>query len=666
MRKWKKNSKPEGKSTMKLQRLIPSVSQGASLSRGLMLGIYLLFSSYAATLPPLESLGRTTKLRILVDKVMQPVAGWHTEEWMIRATAQAGFNVYCPRIGYDRPKELRQVAQWCKKYGIYFMPWMRGTLPAPQDASAAGRRLVWANGVEQPLWSPNPDELWKWMEHYVVQYARLSREIPSVLGVFFDFENYAPGRVRNAYSLSYDDWTLQRFAQEKGISIPSLPFQQRAKWLKTHRLHAAFETFQIRLWREHCRALRQAVDRINPRFRFCVYPAPGTPFIQQAIYPEWATAQAPLLLADASTYGRPSNTLPQSVALQKNRKKLLQNRKIPEKAGIPFLYLGGIDPVVHGADPEFCGKNAVAISDCVDGYWVFYEGPKYQEDHPHYWRWFTWANRMIQQGHLDAWKQPRVEPETWFDRLFAKVRPLLSTIQAPRTQIGAPITYPTVQLRGPHVLLFPAQQGQTIQIRLRLHRVGHYTDGLVWELQSPDWKILRQGKAPLAQKKATIQFSASRSGLYKLAVDAGSNAWSVPSANVPLGVVCSEGLHLIHGPYQLYFTLPPGASSFRITFSGEGTETVHLRVLDPQNHVVAEGETSPQKNTATVQIHPTPTNRAGPWTLETTKASSGILEDYFLRFAGGICPVLSFHREAVFQKRVRNSEAGKPAPAASH
>ena len=46
-----------------------------------------------------DRLGRDVKLKILVDKVMQPEANWTTEEWMVRETAEAGFNVYSPRHG---------------------------------------------------------------------------------------------------------------------------------------------------------------------------------------------------------------------------------------------------------------------------------------------------------------------------------------------------------------------------------------------------------------------------------------------------------------------------------------------------------------------------------------------------------------------------------------
>ena len=47
------------------------------------------------------------------------------------------------------------------------------------------------------------------------------------------------------------------------------------------------------------RKLRQAVDAINPEFLLVLYPAPGTLLMTEALYPEWATARAPMVLADA-------------------------------------------------------------------------------------------------------------------------------------------------------------------------------------------------------------------------------------------------------------------------------------------------------------------------------------------------------------------------------
>ena len=118
-----------------------------------------------------QELGRTAKLTILVDKVMQPVEGWVTKEWMVKAAADAGFNVFSPRRGHERLDEVRQVTEWCQKYGIYHMPWMRGSLEAPKGPEADGKRVVWASGNEQPLWSPNSDEFWEWTARYIIEYA---------------------------------------------------------------------------------------------------------------------------------------------------------------------------------------------------------------------------------------------------------------------------------------------------------------------------------------------------------------------------------------------------------------------------------------------------------------------------------------------------------------
>jgi len=591
----------------------------------------------AASLPDLEAMGRSVKFRIVVDKVMQPVEEWTTKEWMVREAAEAGFNVFCPRAGFDRLDEVRQAADWCAKYGILYMPWMRGTLKASMDdASAAGRRLVWENGVEQPLWSPNADELWQWMTRYIVEYAKLSRSRPALIGVFLDYENYAPGRVRNAYSLSYDDAILAKFAKLRGIDLPDLPLDQRRKWLEEQGLFEAFRAFQIGEWRRRCRELRKAVDAYNPKFRFCVYPAPGTPFIREAIYPEWATKDAPLILADACTYGRPSRFIPQERALEMNREKLLQNVQIPQAAGIPFIYLGGIDPVVAGADPEFCGKNAVMISQATDGYWIFYEGPKYDKDHPHYWKWFTWANRAIAAGRLDAWREPRKEPEDWFAGIFASGGGL-EKIALPSFPPGM-VTYKPVHFRGEHLLILPARKGRPVHVRLRHRPVGKYVSPLAWEVRDNEMHVLKKGKIP-DKSAETVTFEPTADGVYLMAVSAGSCAWSVEAADVPVGVLAAPKVHLIGGPYRLWFTVPPGVKQFRIRFKGEGLETIRVSVLDPRGRKVAEGQTSLKANRRELTVKPEP-DSAGVWSILTDRADEGVIEDNTIVFDRALPPVM--------------------------
>ena len=304
-----------------------------------------------------EDLGRSVKLTILVDKVFQPEEKWVTKEWMVQATAEAGFNVLSPRAGFDRMDEVRQVTAWCAKYGIYYMPWMRGSLAVSKGEKADGKRIVWANGAEQEVWSPNADEFWDWTNRYILEYARISAENEHLMGVFLDYENYAKGKQGNLHPLSYDDIILRKFAEAQNIQIPTLEPAKRKTWLDEQGLHEKFSAFQIDYWRAKCRALRKAIDAINPKFQFCIYPAPGTLFMVQATYPEWSTAQAPLILADASTYGRPGRLITEQDALVKNQQKLERNREIPKQAGIPFIYTGGIDPVVRGARPGILGQE---------------------------------------------------------------------------------------------------------------------------------------------------------------------------------------------------------------------------------------------------------------------------------------------------------------------
>ncbi|MFW5867772.1 MAG: hypothetical protein ACOCX2_08155, partial [Armatimonadota bacterium] len=357
-----------------------------------------------------HDLGRTVKFKVLVDKVMQPEAGWHTEQWMVQEAAEAGFNVWSPRRANDLD-EVRQVTEWCEEEGILHIPWMRGTLGASLDDEAAdGKRMVWASGLESSLWSPNSDEFWEWTNDLVLEYARISAEMPTLFGVFLDYENYAEGP--NCYELSYDDIIMNAFADEKGISLPDLPFDERKDWLTDQGLHDEFEAFQVAHWRERTRTLREAVDEIDPEFMFMIYPAPGTDFMIEACYPEWATEQAPLILADASTYGRAS-ILPHQQALKANREKLLERQRFAMEQGDNLLFTGGIDPVVKGADPEFSGRNAAMIMQVTDGYWIFYEGPEYDGTHPDYFNWFELAHEAAESENWAwAWEK-RETPDTF-------------------------------------------------------------------------------------------------------------------------------------------------------------------------------------------------------------------------------------------------------------
>lgn len=599
-----------------------------------------------------EDLGRKVKLTILVDKVMQPQAKWVTEEWMVKATAEAGFNVLSPRAGYDRLDEVRQVAQWCKKCGIYYMPWMRGSLSAPAGAAAAGRRMVWANGSEQPLWSPNSDEFWEWTTRYIVEYAKMSAENQHFMGVFLDYENYAPGRQANLYDLSYDDVILAKFAAAQGIKLPELALDKRKAWLDESKLAEQFSQFQIKHWRERCRTLRQAVDRLDPRFQFCIYPAPGTPFMVQATYPEWSTARAPMILADPWVYGRPGRFLPEKEALQRNREKLIAGMRVAQDAGIPFIYAGGIDPVVRGADPEFSGKNAVMISELTGGYWIFYEGPTYtKQDHADYWKWFTWANRAIAAGKFQVWHDPRQTPEDW--GLGATTgQNILSRVLAPPKSRHT--SYPPVKLRGANLLVVACQAGQESQITIKDFAVGKSQGDVVWRVRSPTLEQTATGTIAHGQSGA-IRFTAPNTGLYLVEVTVDGCAWSVTSSNVPVGLYAGDALRVIGPAKRLYFALPSGCRRFEVQAQGQGVETVRINVFHPEGKLADTGQTVPQENKIRIKVSADkPSDQ--PWSLEITRAEQGVLEDSSLKFDPAVVPLLSLAPEEVFRLRADKPE----------
>ena len=592
-----------------------------------------------------KDLGRSVKLTILVDKVMQPQSGWVTEEWMVKATAEAGFNVFSPRVGHERLDEVRRVAGWCKKYGIYHMPWMRGTLTAPNRPGADGKRVVWASGNEQPLWSPNSDEFWEWTNRYIVEYAKISAENEHLMGVFLDYENYARGREGDLYSLSYDDTILGKFAESNGIELPRLELAKRKSWLDQQGLDEEFSDFQIKHWRKRCRTLREAVDRFNPTFQFCIYPAPGTLFIVKAAYPEWATEKAPLILADASVYGRPGRFFPQKEALAGNRQKLLERMQVPREAGIPFIYTGGIDPTVRGADPEFSGKNAVMISEVTDGYWIFYEGPTYTKpDHADYWKWFTRANKAIAEGNFDVQHEPRQSATVWGLGVFENAGRTPGLV--PPEVTGEKTEYPTVKIRGDNLLVLACKAGQPVRITLTNHPVARYRTLLAWEVRDRHMVKIASGTVPY-DATGTATFTPSTDGVYLLGASAGSCAWSVNDSNVPVGLHARAGLHLIYGAKRLYFKVPQGVKQFTLTVGGSGAETVRLTVLDPDGKQAATGQTSLSKGEVKVQV--STGERAGAtWSLELARADEGVLEDGTITLDDKLAPTLSLVPEQVF------------------
>lgn len=349
------------------------------------------------------------KYRIMVDKVyIGPDAP--TEEADYRRHAQMGFNVLCPRW-IDKDLGLfAQAAELAARQGMYSMFWLRGSL-----GGGWGRPLfVHRNGTEYDILSPNSEDLWTVMQERILAVARISQRLP-VLGVFLDYEKYAPtpgGFVGHCYSLSYDEKILGEFAQARGLTLPTLRPSERATYLEEHGLHADFREFQLASWRDRVRSIREQVDRLNPRFQFAIYPSSFTLFVNEVIWTELATEQAPLLAAEHYTYGRgfPLKDLwPEHWRVSDDEGVALNVAYVHRRAAAyadrgPHRVLGGVDPIVPGGeDPQFAARSVTAMSQAGDGFWVFYEGLRPGTAHARsFERWWRVANEAIETGTFEV------------------------------------------------------------------------------------------------------------------------------------------------------------------------------------------------------------------------------------------------------------------------
>jgi hypothetical protein len=329
--------------------------------------------------------------------------------------------------------------------------------------------------------------------------------------------------------------------------------------------------------------------------------------------------------------------------LRGNRQRLRTGQQTAAATGIPFTYLGGIDPVVKGADPEFCGKNAVAIAELTDGYWIFYEGPRYDGRHPEYWRWFAWANQAIAERRFNVWQEPRQTPEGWLDTALRGA--ILPGLQC-RGKAGHERQYPVVKLRQENVLLLAAAAGREAEVELRHYPLARYESTLIWDVRAPDGERVCHGQIPHGAS-ATIRFTPSVSGVFLLGASAGNCVYGVTRSTVGVGLAVVERIAVFRGPYRFYFCGPPVEEPGQVVLHSRQAEYVAATVTDAAGVTVARGETSPEHRRVTLSL-PAEKGRGGVWRLATAQPREGGLEDHEISLGGGLVPVLSLVPADVF------------------
>ena len=582
-----------------------------------------------------SALGTSDPYRILVDKVLMKSTGWVMQPAHVTEIRAAGFNAVVPRIGADDDARVRRAAQMAADEGLFYMPWIRGTCVTK---GAPEQRATASNGLYGNLASPNSDRLWQYWRDRVLFYARLSKKIPSVMGVFLDFENYDKVKIGGGmcYTLSYDAPILRQFAAAKGLRLPDPLPKDRSAWLKKQDLSAAFREFQIDSWRGRCRALRQEIDAINPLFQFVVYPAGHSLFIREAVWREWHTPKAPLIMAEVDTYWRHEARLDR--ALMKSGDILRKRRVELDKIDPKIRYMAGLDPVVTGANAEFEGKSAVLGAELTHGYWVFYEGPTYGEDeHRDCFTWFKRANDAILERDFSLWRQPPETPNPMIEDMAKVARKLAGQDLVPFTSDPLPAgeldRVFTHRPRAQYQVLL--RTGERLQGRLVALRHAHITSGSIAVVVTPSGRPLGNAIAEIGAP-ASIDMEAPEDGVYAIAISSGRGKGRLHLRN---RYVCIAGPRvMLVGDQPSAFLAPKaGAASpdFAVTTHVPG-EHVQVTLRAPDGEVTLDRNTRdecPLKARAPVAAS------IGAWRLDLTKA----VEDIYLDFGATCEPRLATH-----------------------
>lgn len=350
--------------------------------RLLLMTAQLLAPLLAAAAPP-------EPIRLLVDKVFARNASGQLSRDDFAAMRAAGFNVVCSRWNGGDHELGAKYARTCQELDLAYVPWLRGTETCDDES----QQIVFENGVRIPIAAPLSDALWGHFRRAILPYADMSRTRPGLVGVFLDFEVYHQQKYSNAYPVSYDDGAFAAFFQERGATAPAVPPSERYLRLRQLGLVDAYAAWTADQFRRRCQDFRNAVDAVNPNFRFVIYN--GDALVSDIFVPVMDTPAAPVLRALSDTYGPPCPMLPEADNIGLCRELFLDKKN---RLGRTDNLLAGLCPPVTGCIPEFAGKLAVAAASSLGGYWVFFEGIRRDTpEHLDYMRHFTLANEAIRQ-----------------------------------------------------------------------------------------------------------------------------------------------------------------------------------------------------------------------------------------------------------------------------
>jgi len=541
---------------------------------------------------------------------------------------------------------LKLYAQWADELHLQFFPIVNlmGGGAERTALKVSTRRETTADGLvyaDTPC--PLDDQFW---DEVVVRrgclVARLSRT-HAIHGFVLDPEMYAADHTVFDGRGCFCDGCWADFFKARAAAAPKLAAPERMEHLKQAGLLDSWRQWQSAKAQAMAQRAREAIHAINPKLRLGVLLLDYT----QWVFPAWAkglgTPELPVYAFSETTY---SNGFTGYIATTQQRFRT-QGASV---TFVPGLWLSQFLP------KELPGHLA-RMAHASGGYWLYTTyslarppaklkgGYRLLGPHADYWRAIATANTALDRVPTEGKAAiPPMNRATALDRLHIKaaqatplpnLRPVLAKGAAP-----VPLDTRATRLRGQGRYALLADKGETLRLRLRGHKLGHYEDVPVYALLGPDGKPVAHGDLPLG-KACDVSVVAKQAGLHTLHILTRSNTFSATIAARHWAIEVPErGLPLCQESARLYVFVPKGSSRLEVRVSGTGAgEGLLLKVFDPDGRPVAERDNERGKG-FTIALDVPPQHRGKAWSVTCHKPRQGIFEDARLAF-GGVAPFVS-------------------------
>jgi hypothetical protein len=197
---------------------------------------------------------------------------------------------------------------------------------------------------------------------------------------------------------------------------------------------------------------------------------------------------------------------------------------------------------------------------------------------------------------------------------------------------------------GTDYLLYVTEPGE-VTVTITGRKVGRYEDVPKLTITDPAGNEVASVKAETIGEAVTAAFTATEIGPYALTIKTGRNPFTLSATGAKLLLPAGVGGQEMHGVSRsapTYLFVPPGARSFTVAVSGQGTgETVSCELLGPDGtQVAAFNTTGKMTDEKTVTV---PDGADGSvWCMSAmTRGDDGVFEDFGYSLAGDISPYVS-------------------------